>query len=110
VYLGAIVVLVTAMRQGPTPKGARRLHALFGADRRTISRWQEFWLETFPRTTFWASGRARFMPPVNEKHLPQALLEAVEGYKIEEKLRSILRFLSPITTPGGLVLSDFEWT
>ena len=38
VYLGAVVVLISAMRQGPTPRRARELSTLFGADRATIAR------------------------------------------------------------------------
>ncbi len=36
VYLSAMVVMLTAMAQGPTPRSARRLNAMFGADRRTL--------------------------------------------------------------------------
>ena len=42
VYLGAVVVLISAMRQGPTPRRARELSRLFGVDRATIARWQTF--------------------------------------------------------------------
>ena len=55
VYLGAIVILISAMRQGPTPRRVRELSTRFGADRRTIARWQVFWREHFPQTP---SGRA----------------------------------------------------
>jgi len=37
VYLGAVVVLISAMRQGAT--AARQLSAQFGVSRRTIARW-----------------------------------------------------------------------
>jgi|SRR3989344_9371846 len=50
VYLGAVVVLVSAMRQGLTPRRVRELSNLFGADRRTIARWQVFWREQIPRS------------------------------------------------------------
>ena len=59
VYLSAIVILVSAMRQGPTPRRVRELSARFGADRRTIARWQVFWRELFPQTPFWKAARAR---------------------------------------------------
>ena len=38
VYLGVVVILVTAMRQGATPRRVRELSQAFGADRRTIAR------------------------------------------------------------------------
>ena len=50
VYLGAVVILVSAMRQGPTPRRVRELTELFGASRRTIYRWRDFWNEHFPKT------------------------------------------------------------
>ncbi len=45
VYLGAIVILISAMRQGPSPRRVRELSTRFGADRRTIARWQVFWCQ-----------------------------------------------------------------
>jgi hypothetical protein len=43
VYLGAIVILISAMRQGPTPLRVRVLSERFGADETTIARWQTLW-------------------------------------------------------------------
>lgn len=104
VYFGAIIVLVTALRQGPTPWGMRVLKQEFGADRRTISRWQKFWQEIFVRTRFWTTAKARFLPPADEKSLPLSIVDRVEGSEFEEKVRGILRFLAPTTIRGGLVL------
>src|ERR1035438_670282 len=59
VYLGVIVILISAMQQGPTPRRVRELSKHFGADRRTIARWQVFWREHFPQTHFWKTARAR---------------------------------------------------
>lgn len=58
VYLGAVVILVAAMRQGPSPRRVRELSRLFGADRRTIARWQVFWREHVPQTPFWKVARS----------------------------------------------------
>jgi hypothetical protein len=103
VYLGAVVILVAAMRQGPTPRRVCELSRLFGADRRTIGRWQVFWREHFPQTAFWKVQRARFVPAVEIVVLPRSLLEAFlhtgDPFKDWEKL---LCFLSPITIAGGL--------
>jgi len=52
VYLHAVVILVAAMRQGPTPRRVRELADLFEVDRRTIERWQVFWRDNFPQTPF----------------------------------------------------------
>jgi hypothetical protein len=48
VYLGAVVILISAMRQGPSPRRVPELSQRFGADRRTIAHWQVFWRECFP--------------------------------------------------------------
>src|SRR3954449_8997127 len=40
VYLAVVVILVAAMRHGPTPRRVRELSTHFGADRRTIARFR----------------------------------------------------------------------
>lgn len=103
VYLGAVVVLVAAMRQGPSPQRVRRLSELFDADRRTIVRWQVFWREHFPNTEFWRVARSRLAPAVEDAALPRALLEAfVRASDGRAGWGKLLLFLSPITVSGGL--------
>lgn len=103
VYLAAVCVLVSAMRQGPTPRQMRELSSRFGADRRTIARWQRFWTEQFPRTKFWKLARAQLVPVLEIVALPFSLLSTFLGsddpYRSWEKL---LRFLSPISIREGL--------
>jgi hypothetical protein len=132
VYLSAVVILISAMRQGPTPRRIRELFKLCGADRRTISRWLVFWRDHFPQTSFWKVARARLEPVVKIASLPYSLLDAFlqpraprerpgrlmgEGnhdtvgdaspayppaYTGWERL---LRFLAPITIAGGLKIA-----
>jgi len=103
VYLGAIVVLISALRQGPSPRRVRELARLFGADRRTIARWQVFWHDHFPQTPFWKLARARLAPVVDLATLPLALLTAFLGRGADdEDWARLLRFLAPITIAGGL--------
>lgn len=103
VYLAAVVILVSAMQQGPSPRRVRELSRLFGADRRSIARWRVFWREHFPQTSFWKVARARFMPALEVATLPRSLLQAFlrtdDPFKDWKKL---FRFLSPITITGGL--------
>jgi hypothetical protein len=102
VYLGAIVVLVAAMRQGPTPRRVRELTERFGACRRTIGRWRAFWEELFPQTQFWKAARGQLVRAVAAA-LPRALLEAfVRNAESCVEWGDLLRFLSPITISGGL--------
>jgi hypothetical protein len=103
VFLGAVVVLVAAMRQGPSPRRVRELTELFGADRRTIARWCIFWREHFPQTPFWKVARSRFLPSLAVADLPRALFEAfIHREDSREDWEGLLRFLSPITITGGL--------
>ena len=105
VYLGAVVVLVAAMRQGPSPRRVRELSALFDADRRTIARWQVFWREHFPQTPFWKVARGRLVPAVEIVSLPRSILEAfVRADDDHQGWARLLRFLSPITLTRGLVI------
>jgi hypothetical protein len=103
VYLGAVVILVCAMRQGPTPRRVRELTELFGASRRTISRWRVFWNEHFPKTTFWNVARARLVPVFEIVDFPRSLLESfVRVGDDRDGWGKLLRFLSPITTAKRL--------
>jgi hypothetical protein len=102
VYLGAIIILISAMRQGPSPRQVRELSARFGVDRQTIARWQVFWREHFPQTPFWKIEGARFKLTVGVISLPYSLVHAFltrhhrcRGWTL------LLRFLAPITVPGG---------
>ena len=108
VYLFAVVVLVSAMRQGPTPRRVRDLSELFGADRRTIARWQGFWEEHFPQTLFWKVARGRLPATATVVILPRSLVELfLRGGDACQQWASLLRFLSPITT-GAAPPSEFS--
>jgi hypothetical protein len=103
VYLGAIVILVAAMRQGPSPRRVAELSRLFGADRRTVARWQVFWQEQVPQTPFWKVARGRLLAAVDVVALPQSLTEAFVHHDDDQHgWRKLLLFLSPITITEGL--------
>lgn len=98
VYLGAVVVLVTAMFHGLTASRARRIRELFGVGERTLARWRKWWRETFTGTTFWKGARALFAVPVDEATMPLSMLDRFGGTESVDALIGTLRFLSPITT------------
>jgi hypothetical protein len=103
VYLGAIVILISAMRQGPSPRRVRELSTRFGADRRTIARWQIFWRERFTQTPFWKIARARLVLIVEIVSLPHSLVDAFfSRHRSCKGWSLLLRFLSPIAIPGAL--------
>ena len=96
VYLAAIVVLVAAMREGPTPTRLERLQALVGVCARTVRRWRRWWQTTFPETAVWVATRGRLTRPVEEKHLPGSLLERLLG-TVRDRVVAFLRLISPLT-------------
>jgi hypothetical protein len=99
VYLGAVVILASAMRHGASPRRVRELSTLFGADRQTLDRWQSFWLEYFPQTPFWKVARARLSPVGDIATLPLSLLTAFVHHCLDDDgWTRLLRFLAPITT------------
>ena len=106
VYLLPVIFLAAAMRQGPSPRAMRELAATFGADRRTIARWQVLWCEQFPHTRFWKVERACFVPALDVASLPQSLLQAFfTSDNPRDDWERLLRFLAPITVAGGLAVA-----
>jgi hypothetical protein len=103
VYLGAVVVLVAAMRQGPTPRRVRELTEHFDASRHAIARWRVFWDEHFPLTKFWHNARALLVPVAEVTAFPRDLLTVfVRADDDRDGWLKLLRFLAPITTAKGL--------
>jgi hypothetical protein len=108
VFLSAIVVLVTTLRQGPSTTGLRKLERLFGINRRTIARWQKWWKEVFPSSGVWKElkgrlSRSRVLPP-----FARSLLDRLKGHPSSRLLLRLLRSLSVLATgsrprpvPGG---------
>lgn len=102
VYLAAVVVLIAALRCGPTPARMRVLQECVGVNRRTVMRWRAWWTETLVDTPFWRTAAGRFMPPPARLELPAALLERFAGAALD-RLLALLRWLSPITTESAAV-------
>ena len=98
VYLGAVVLLVSAMQGGITDKRASELRERLGVSRRTLLRWRTWWREDFPASDFWKRERSRFMPPLDHGHLPASLLKRFIDVGDRSRLIPALSFLSPITT------------
>jgi hypothetical protein len=101
-----VIFLAAAMRQGPSPRAMRELCVLFGADRRTIARWQVLWQEHFPQTRFWKVERARLPRPHGASLLPRTLVVAFfTSDNPRDDWERLLRFLAPITIAGGLAVA-----
>jgi hypothetical protein len=98
VYLGAVVVLVSALRCGVTPFRMKVLKGLTGVSHQTVLRWQRWWQEVFPQTAFWRGARGALRAPVEIGLLPLSLLEQFTA-AASEGLLDLLMFLKPLT--GG---------
>jgi hypothetical protein len=97
VYLGALMVLVSALTQGLTAWRREQLREHFGLSERTLRRWRRWWRECFPATTWWRATQARFIPPLERDALPAALLERFTGPDPARQLLAVLRFLTPLS-------------
>lgn len=102
VYLGAVVVLVSALRCGVTPTRMRYLEQRVGVNRRTVLRWRKWWCEELIATPFWRAACSRLMPPVEHTELPASLLERFAG-ATRDRLISVLRWIAPISTESAAV-------
>lgn len=76
VYWGAVLLVVTALRQQRSAGfTARRICALFGVTRPTLARWLVYFRHGFPQSRTWQQLRSRWMPPVASEAIPGAVLE-----------------------------------
>ncbi len=97
VYLGAVVVLATALCHGPSRVRLAQLRQWFGLSIRTLNRWRKWWREVFVGTAFWQAVRGRFVPPLDTRTLPASLLERFAGPERPTRLAQLLTFISPLT-------------
>jgi len=88
VYVAAVVVLITALGHGATAARAEQLRAIVGVSRRTLERWRQWWLEEFPRSSFWRWAGGQLATPVDEHRLPLSLLASFRkpGQKKERSI------------------------
>lgn len=105
VYLGAVVVLATALRHGPTRTRAARLREVLGVDARTLARWRQWWRDTFAASPWWRAMRGRFVPPVSTTALPASLVRRFVGDSWAP-LVALLRFVAPTTASNGAGLFE----
>lgn len=102
VYLGVVVIVASMLYHGLTPARRDRLISSLGVSERTLVRWRRWWVRDFAGSPFWRAARGLFGTPVESDGLPRALLERFDGDE-EQQVRSMLRFLVPIT--GGKTLA-----
>ena len=99
IFVAAVVVLISALRHGATPKRMAKLRELVGVSRRTVERWREWWRNSFVKSPFWKAARGRLSMPVDEEALPLSLLNSFSGQEGKALLSNLLRFILPLTMP-----------
>jgi hypothetical protein len=97
VFLGVVVVLVAALRQGPTPRRMGVLCEHFGVDRRTVERWGTWWRERFPVTRCWRALRGRLLDS-GAGTLPWRLVELLGAWSDPHQQGLMLGLLSPLSS------------
>src|SRR5467141_3471438 len=102
VYVAAVVVLITALGHGATAARVKQLRVMVGVSRHTLERWRQWWLEEFPRSSFWRWASGQMATPVDEHTLPLSLLGSFRKPGAEERTIDLLRFILPLTTTSVL--------
>jgi hypothetical protein len=98
VYLGVIVVLLTALHHGLTETRRRRLIEELDVPLQTLWRWRCWWREQFVATRCWVALAGQLIPPIDADSLPGSLLERLTGRALSERLVQLLVLISPVTT------------
>ena len=101
VYLGVIVVLLTALNHGLTEARRRRLIEQLDVPAQTVCRWRHWWRERFVATRCWRALSGQFIPPIGSDRLPGSLLERLTGVVLPERLVQLLVLIAPVTTATG---------
>jgi hypothetical protein len=91
VYLGIVVVLLGAFRQGPSPTRVKILTEVFGADRRTIERWCRWWRDDFQQSSLWR--RLRGLMLLADEPVPRRFVLAFDADSDPQKQSSMMSFL-----------------
>jgi hypothetical protein len=98
VYLGILVVLLTAGQQGLSDQRRRELIDRLAVPPQTLARWRHWWREVFPGTRCWRAEQVQFLPPIPVASLPGELLGRFTGATLPERVCQLLRLIAPVTT------------
>ena len=79
VYWGAVVLVVTALRQQRTQGfTVRKITEWFDVTRSTLRRWLAYFRDVFPHSATWQRLRSRWLPAEPTEAIPAALLIGME--------------------------------
>ena len=98
VYLGVIVVLISALAHGLSAKRRQWLIDALGVPAPTLWRWQHWWREVFAQEPWWRLEHAQFVPPLTALQLPGELLDRLRGADLRERVVRLLWLIAPQST------------
>ncbi len=98
-YIGALVVLLCALRGGLLPWRIAFLQRVFGVSVRTLERWRTWWREEFASSAFWRTAAGRFADGGGRRdELPRSLWLAFRKLGFVRGCQKLLCFLAPMTS------------
>lgn len=105
-FLSAVVLLVSAARYGARATLVQALQRAYGISRSTLARWQRWWREAVPQTTFWVVAKTRVAPPIDPSRIQVELVQRFEATSAMEKLIAVLQFIA--TVPYDLAVANIH--
>ena len=102
-YPAPVFMLICLLSLGINERRLSQMKRHFGltVSESTWKRWRRWWRESFVVTDFWKKEKGLAVSMLKETiSFPRALLKLFSG-TFDEKLRLLLRFLSPLT--GGVL-------
>lgn len=101
VYLGVIVILITALHHGLTEPRRRQLMEELDVAPQTLWRWRCWWRERFVQSRCWKALAGQFIPPIATDRLPESLLARLTVEPLAERLIRLLVLISPVSTSSS---------
>ena len=98
VYLAVVVILVTALQHGLSPRRRQELIDRLDLSPKTFYRWRRWWREEFATSATWRWWSRTYLPPLEVRMLPGALLGRLSGEDIQARVMALLNHLLPLST------------
>lgn len=105
VFLGAVVVLATALAHGLTARRRQELCERLAVNHRTLGRWCRWWRTQFAASATWAAIRACLATPVSIEALPGSLLARWGQVDEAGALAQLLQLIAPLSRPARSVMA-----
>lgn len=108
IYLSVVVILITALEHGLTPRRRQALAEHLDLSPKTLYRWRRWWRAVFAQSQTWRDLSRRLLPPPAMAALPGALLGRLPGDDLAARLLALLTHLLALTTGScaGFVVGE----